>query len=776
MPQLLLQQQLSQDFRLAGDLRLLEAAAETEPNFLLLAYTGKPVRVAGYKYPVLIDMAGVRFDKRTTPVIKDHKTNQEIGHTLEQMILPPGKVGKIGGKDFKGPLIAAVGVPSADTRWKRQFIKSGRKGFPWQVSVGARVLDGYIVAAGETVKVNSQTWEGPLVIAAETLIRELTVTVLGADNDTSAVVAAKAKPGGSIMDFEAFLESLNLKLADLSDEQVTKFKQLWQGQEDPKPPKKSGKKLRAKEPEDEEDEDEEDDRRSRRKVKKGKKILATANGDEEEEEDPAQRYADIAAAEDERIEAIKGIANEFQSVEHVEVDLRGKKTKMTLPSFRSHAIRSKMQPDAFELTLRRAGYSDLGDAGPAIHRMDKDINAKALECAILRSHGVPSRDTVLEGGQYGQKREYGLELMFDEKTLEASHERKYNINGDLNALLAMQVRAAGKHPLHVSGDALFAEAVHAWEEIKASGFSTLSITNILENVMHKEAMAGFESVEGVWRLIAGRKSLNDFRAHALYRLDFSGHIQKVATDGELKHISMIDSKKTIQAETYGAMLTIDRKTRKNDDLGLVLDKARGIGTLYGMRIEEAVMVLLLSNPGSFFHANNNNLISGAGSALGLTSFQTALQKFRDQVINGKPIAVSPSWVLVGTALEILAGQIYNEARIEITTTADTPKFGNNPFVRSFRPIVSGYLNNTAITDQNGKALSNQSATQYYLGARPNAPQGSGLVIGFLDGRESPYIDEAETQFNIPGGLQIRCYGDFGVAMHVTQLLLKSAGA
>jgi hypothetical protein len=101
---------------------------------------------------------------------------------------------------------------------------------------------------------------------------------------------------------------------------------------------------------------------------------------------------------------------------------------------------------------------------------------------------------------------------------------------------------------------------------------------------------------------------------------------------------------------------------------------------------------------------------------------------------------------------------------------------NNQFVGLYRPVISPYLNNTSITDQDGKPITGQSDTQWYLFANPGAPQGSALVVGFLNGRTTPFFDEAETSFSVPGGIQMRSYYDFGVAMHVPQMSLKATGA
>jgi hypothetical protein len=111
-----------------------------------------------------------------------------------------------------------------------------------------------------------------------------------------------------------------------------------------------------------------------------------------------------------------------------------------------------------------------------------------------------------------------------------------------------------------------------------------------------------------------------------------------------------------------------------------------------------------------------------------------------------------------------------------TTDLDANRFVDNPFAGLYRPVVSGYLNNTGITDQDGNAISGQSANHWYLFPNPNVPQGSALVIGFLNGKQTPFIDEAETQFNVPGGIQMRVYFDFGTGMHVYQLAYRSAGS
>jgi hypothetical protein len=744
------------DLLLDGSLDFQAGEGENaEDKFFLKANTGKPVTLGNFPHPVIVDMAGAKFDKKTTPVIADHDTSLRIGHSTEQLILKSGESKSFAGRNLVGPLIVASGVRSSDSDISKQFKAEAKKGFPFQVSIGARIRKGYLLEEGDTARVNGRDWEGPLIVAKESTIRELTITVLGADNDTSAILAKE-----SDMKFQEWLASLKLSLDGMEEDQkevlMAEYKKLY--------PSKKGKtkKVEASEPEEDEDEEEEEGTKGRRKAKKA---LVTAGAADDD--------ADIRAAERaERIQALDDLTAEFaDSVKEVTLD---DDTKIPFKKFKAHAIRSKMSAETYELHLRRSELPNLKGGGVAIHTVNRDMNAKALEVSILRFYGHKEQtENKITGAEYGLKA-----MGYSDKELELADKSQHRFSGSISEILAHQIAAAGRHPTAYFNDpsALMGEAVRAWGDIKAfSGASGLLITNVLENVMHKETLASFEAQETTWRAITGVRSLSDFRPHNSYRLDMNGHFRKVPTDGELKHIGLTDTKYTLQADTYGAMIAVDRKTRIDDDLGVVMTKARGIGMLGALRVEEAVYVLLLSNPGSFFAAGNGNLITGGGTVLSIAAFTTAQQKFRDQVVNGKPIAIAPSILLAGTNNAVLAGRLYNEARIGgLATTGDA--FDNNPFAGLYRPVISGYLNNTNITDQDGNTLSGQSTTHWYLFPNPNAPQGSALVIGFLNGRQTPFIDEAETQFNVPGGIQMRAYFDFGVAMHVTQLALRSAGA
>lgn len=723
----------------------------------LLANTGRRMQLEGFFDDVVIDLKGARFARDVTPIIGDHDTTRRIGQTTDQIVVQAGEVGSLGNKTIKGPAIAASGIRSSTMQRAKGIIDDMKNGYPFQVSVGAKIDKGFYVEAGDSVEVNGKTWKGPIIVASKTTINELSILVLGADNRTSAELAAKIKlpRKETSMNFSAYVRSLGFDPKTLNATQkknlMAQFKKL-NANPDPGPRKRPVKKS---------------------------KVTAGARRDDDDDGQDHNPVDDLKvsrkkmASESKRISGIEATASSFRNrnLRFVEKDEAGEEVQIPLADITAKAIEEGWSLEKFELECRRADLPT-ADRGPGIHSKDSNLNTNPLEIAILRAAGVPMSDVNEK-----TKKKFGVETLFSDKDLEASDDPKYrNIASSIDGLLDAQIRAAGKYPTSRSGSELWTQALEAHNVIKAAPASTLNLTYIFENVMHKASLSGFQSAEGVGLQLCGRRPVNDFKPHYLYRLEHSGSYKKVGQDGELKHVSMVDSKYTITADTYGCMIAIDRKTQINDDLGLVVNKAASIGILGAQRVEESIFTLLLSNPGSFFSSGNGNLQTGGGSPLSFSSLEIARLAFRNQVVNGKPVTVRPQILLVGTVLETLAGKIFSNDRLQATGDTDARVFVDNEFKGLYRPIVSPYLNNTGIVDQDGSAISGQSGTQWYLFGPPSSPQGSAMVIAFLNGRETPYFDRAETTFNVPGGIQMRSYFDWGVAMHVYQMAYKSAGA
>ena len=151
------------------------------PRFEMLANTGAPMKLAGWKYPVVLDLAGVTIPSQQRPIRYGHDASQGVGHT-ENIAVSNG-------------MMTASGVISRDTPAAKDIVTSSKNGFPWQASVGADVDQVEFVKQGQSVTVNGQQYEGPLNVVTKSTLGEISFVDLGADGNTKARVAAMAKDG-----------------------------------------------------------------------------------------------------------------------------------------------------------------------------------------------------------------------------------------------------------------------------------------------------------------------------------------------------------------------------------------------------------------------------------------------------------------------------------------------------------------------------------------------------------------------------------------------------
>jgi hypothetical protein len=264
-------------------------------------------------------------------------------------------------------------------------------------------------------------------------------------------------------------------------------------------------------------------------------------------------------------------------------------------------------------------------------------------------------------------------------------------------------------------------------------------------------LEGFFSVERTWRNITSVRNVSDFKTVTSYRLVGKDQYEKVAPGGELKHGTLGELAYTNKADTYGLLLSIDRRDIINDDLGAITTVPRKLGRGSGLKINDVFWSVFMNNA-AFFIAGNNNYLTGADTVLSIDGLTKAEVAFLNQVDpDGKPIGIMPQVILVPTALSAMGTMLFKSLEIR-DTTASTKYPVANPHAGKFRVEVSRYLSNTQYTGFSDKA--------WYLLADPtDLPV---IEVAFLNGQESPTIETAEADFHMLG-VQMRGYHDFGVA-------------
>jgi hypothetical protein len=168
-----------------AEITAIAAGADAEkalPRFKMLAYTGGAMRVAGWRHPVVLDLAGLSVPSQNRPIRFAHDPAAGVGHTDAIKV--------------EGGQLVATGVISRDTATAREVVASSRNGFPWQASVGASVEEFEFIRESQKAIVNGQEFAGPVNVVRKATLGEISFVDLGADGRTSASIAAQ-QGGGS---------------------------------------------------------------------------------------------------------------------------------------------------------------------------------------------------------------------------------------------------------------------------------------------------------------------------------------------------------------------------------------------------------------------------------------------------------------------------------------------------------------------------------------------------------------------------------------------------
>ena len=161
------------------NLQASEAAEEGKPalrKFSMVAYTGGAMRLGGWPYPVVVDLAGMRVTRKSRPILKDHDRASIVGHTDDIMV--------------GNSRLEVAGVISGVGNTAQEVIATSENGFPWQASLGANADKVVFIPEGKTATANSREFKGPVYIARKSTLGEVSFVALGADDDTTARLEA----------------------------------------------------------------------------------------------------------------------------------------------------------------------------------------------------------------------------------------------------------------------------------------------------------------------------------------------------------------------------------------------------------------------------------------------------------------------------------------------------------------------------------------------------------------------------------------------------------
>ena len=195
-------------------------------RFSMTAYTGGAMQLSGWRYPVVVDLAGLRVPKKSRPILKDHNPGQIVGHTDEITVADQS--------------LEVAGVVSGTGATAQEIIATSENGFPWQSSIGATAEKVVFITDGKTASANGREFTGPVYIARKSVLGEVSFVALGADDDTFARVAAEAGQQQlevATMEFEQWAADNGFVIDQMDAANVAGLKAMFAKQQAPPEPK-----------------------------------------------------------------------------------------------------------------------------------------------------------------------------------------------------------------------------------------------------------------------------------------------------------------------------------------------------------------------------------------------------------------------------------------------------------------------------------------------------------------------------------------------------------
>ena len=154
---------------------LIEAADGGRPKVAGLAYGGGKMNLPGWKFPVVVDLAGMEIPD-TVPLLMNHENKTDA------------RVGMVNAS-VKDSALEITGEIVSDSPDAQDIVAQSKAGADWQLSIGADVRECELVKGSR--EVNGRQIDGPFYHVKKSVLREVSVVAVGADAATKMKVTAQ---------------------------------------------------------------------------------------------------------------------------------------------------------------------------------------------------------------------------------------------------------------------------------------------------------------------------------------------------------------------------------------------------------------------------------------------------------------------------------------------------------------------------------------------------------------------------------------------------------
>lgn len=282
---------------------------------------------------------------------------------------------------------------------------------------------------------------------------------------------------------------------------------------------------------------------------------------------------------------------------------------------------------------------------------------------------------------------------------------------------------------NMSRDEIISRAIRP----QASGIThtTSDFPLIMETAFRTTVMREFAEIEQTYTEWTSEGSLPDFNAHMGVGVGAFSNLVEMKEGEEYTFGTFGEHGEKIQVATWGRMVGLSRQMIRNDQLAVFGKAPRLMAQAANRTVGKLISNVLIKNENlsdgkPLFHADHNNIITGAGSNLSYENLKLAEQKLMLQTTpEGAAMGLRGAYLVVPVALMGLAELLVSEQLVI---------GGSGAFTQT--NTLSGRFK--VIADPN---LDADSAIKWYLVANYN--EVGTIERSYLDGEKAPFIDQRE---------------------------------
>jgi len=167
-------------FNEEANIDLKEPSEDGRQSFSMEAYSGKIIKGHSFWGDLAIDVSGIQFNQKRIPILEDHIWDKKLGVSNSKPSLDDNKVS-----------FEKINLLSNDHA--QEFKQNLDDGFPYQASISLRPLKVEELEEGATAEVNGYTLKGPAQVIRQSIFREASACVFGADHRTSVQSLSDSK-------------------------------------------------------------------------------------------------------------------------------------------------------------------------------------------------------------------------------------------------------------------------------------------------------------------------------------------------------------------------------------------------------------------------------------------------------------------------------------------------------------------------------------------------------------------------------------------------------